>query len=317
MRTVDSGSLSSTASARTADTESGLRFRLVVNPTAGRGAGGRLGARIVERLCGGGRGVSLQYSERPGHFQELAEQAARDRVDALLVAGGDGTVAETVSGLMAAGQQAPALGIIPVGSGNDFAKVLYRRLDWRHACDRLCNPREMHIDVGQCNDRYFVNGLGVGFDAQVAVEANRVQWLRGSGVYLAGLAKVLLRSYYNPEVTLTHDGKEYQRRVSLLAVMNGRCIGGAFRIAPHARPDDGRLELVMADALSRRRVLGFLPSVMRGTHMNAPEVHFQGIDALTLHSETPLPVHGDGEIFYHEARQLDIRLHRGAVRLLC
>jgi diacylglycerol kinase (ATP) len=225
---------------------------LVVNPRAGRGAGARLAPLLKTELGALGFAVHLQETTGPRHATELVRTAFARGAPRVAIAGGDGSIFEAVNGWMQAGAPAgAALGLLPIGTGNDFVKMLGLSGDWRRNCAIVAADRVQQVDLGRIDDRWFANGVGVGFDAQVALAANRIRWLRGTPVYAAALLQTLVRDFCTPRVQITHDGGRYEDEITLAAFANGRCYGGAFNIAPGASIDDGLLEMVVAKGLSR------------------------------------------------------------------
>ncbi|MDE2235960.1 MAG: diacylglycerol kinase family lipid kinase [Gammaproteobacteria bacterium] len=284
-----------------------MRAVLLINPASGRGAGRKLAPRITAELSGLGIEPQLYYSESPGHITRLVQQQLQSRPELLMVAGGDGSVHEAVNGWMLAGGGAP-LAVIPIGTGNDFSKMLAAGADWHAACASIAKGRIRHVDVGRCNDFYFANSLGVGFDAQVALTANRIQWLGGQLVYSAAVMHTLLFKHLTPKVRLLHDGSTLESRITLIAVGNGCCEGGAFKLAPHAIIDDGQFDVIVAQALSRLGILRLVPQVLRGTHLGRPGIVDFRTQRLLIESDSGLPVHADGEIRYTDARLLEISI---------
>lgn len=293
------------------------RVHLIINPRAGHRAGGRFGAGIAQQLRRLGCQVSVQFTRAPRDAIELAAAACGGSPDCLAVAGGDGTLFEAVNGVLRAGAGELPLGLIPIGTGNDFAKMLgLKPHDWRAACERILSGRPRAVDAGRVNDWHFVNGVGMGFDAQVALAANRLKWLPGMGAYALALLRTLLFDYRNPALHLRHDGGALSLPVTLVTAGNGRCHGGAFRLTPQAEIDDGLLDILVAEAATRRGVLRLAPSVMRGTHLGKPGVRDLRSRRLRVESADPLVVHADGEILYTDAHALEIEILPGALRML-
>ncbi|HWP94600.1 MAG TPA: diacylglycerol kinase family protein [Gammaproteobacteria bacterium] len=290
---------------------------LIINPHAGRGTGTRLGEAMAGHLRAAGLRCEARFTRAPQEATELAEAAARAAAPAVIVAGGDGSVFEAVNGLVRAGHHTTALGVIPIGTGNDFVKMLGIPRDWKAACDRIVASERRLVDIGRCNGRYFANGVGIGFDAQVALEANRLPFLHGTAVYAAALIKTLLLRYSTPTVRIEHDGGVREGKITLVAAANGRCYGGAFRIAPEARIDDGLLELAIADRLSRFGILRLVPHVLAGTHAGKPGVTMLRTRRLRVTSRTPLVVHADGEIIEQEATHVEVEILPRALAVLC
>lgn len=251
--------------------------------------------------------VQIQNSTGQGDVETKIRAALKEKPPVVIVAGGDGTVHEAVNGWLKAGGGAP-LGVIPVGTGNDFAKMLAPSNDWREACWRISRGETRFVDAGRCNDYYFANGLGVGFDAQVALEANNIRWLRGNAVYGLALAKILILKHSRPKVKVRHDGEEFETDITLLTVNNGKVEGGAFVMAPDAEIDDGLFDVVVAKGMGRIGILGLLPQVLKGEHMNNPKVLKFRTAKLTVQAVTPLPIHADGELTYTGAMNLEIEV---------
>lgn len=292
------------------------RAVLVVNPEAGRGLGRELGPAVGRYLAELGVPVRIQNSVGQGDVEAKLRAALKDKPPVVIAAGGDGTVHEAVNGWLKAGGGAP-LGVIPVGTGNDFAKMLAPSNDWREACWRIARGETRFVDAGRCNDYYFANGLGVGFDAQVALEANGIRWLRGNAVYGLALAKILLLKHSRPKVKVRHDGEEFTTDITLLTVNNGKVEGGAFVMAPDAEIDDGLFDVVVAQGMGRLGILQLLPQVLQGRHMQHPKVIKFRTAQLTVESDEPLPIHADGELHYTGPTKLDIELLPKKLEVIC
>ena len=281
---------------------------MVVNPEAGKGLAREMGPAIGRYLTEIGLPVQILNSTGPGDVQTKVLQAlAGTKPPVVIAAGGDGTVHEAVNGWMKAGGGAP-LAVIPVGTGNDFAKMLQASHDWRESCWRAKRGETRRVDVGRCNDYYFANGLGIGFDAQVALEANGIRWVRGNAVYGLALAKILLLRYGRPLVRVRHDGEEFETDITLLTVNNGAVEGGAFVMAPDAEIDDGLFDVVVAKGMGRLGILQLLPQVLKGKHLAHPKVIQFRTTTLTVESDEPLPVHADGELHYTGPTKLEIEI---------
>ena len=289
------------------------RVALLVNPSAGRGAGRRLAPEVHARLRQAGIECEIQFTSGPGEMRALVAAALRDSADCVAVAGGDGSVNEAVNGYVGVARENQALAVIPLGTGNDFAKMLGIGNDWRHACDRIASGRLRRIDAGRCNGHVFANGIGAGFDAQVALEANGMRWLHGNAVYGLALARTLLLRYATPNARIIHDGGVIQGRITMLAAANGTTYGGAFRIAPDADIADGMLDLMVAEQLSRIGIIGFIPHVLRGSHVGRKGVTMVRTRRLVVETDEPLVVHADGEIIDRTARRLEVEMLASAL----
>ena len=292
--------------------------RLIVNPQAGRGRGRRYARRLRRYLERSGLRFKAVFSRARGDVERQALEACMSGCRHVVVVGGDGTVHEAVNGILKAGTGA-ALGLIPLGTGNDFAKAIGLPLDWRKACDRVVErigqePR--HIDAARCNDFFFANGIGIGLDARVTIASEKLKWLPGSIGYVAALVRVLADGIPRTQARIVHDGQILEQEISLISICNGQYIGGVFHMAPAALNDDGVLQMVVAEGVNRRQVLALAPKVIRGTHTNAREATFVDGARFTVDTDLPLPVEADGEVRYSDARHLEIEVLPGALPVL-
>lgn len=233
----------------------------------------------------------------------------------MVAAGGDGTVHEVVNGLMRAGAQS-ALGVIPLGSGDDFAKLLPGDL-----VARLLSGDERRFDVGRIDSgagtRYFANGMDVGFGAHGADNLRRVPGaLKGLGAYLGALVLTLLDYPVLRLRVQLDDAPAFDLDTVMAAAMNGTTFGGSFRVCPEARPDDGLLDLLLVDAVGRVGILDIVAKILRGTHAADPRLRLARARRLRIESPSPLIVEADGEIAFREAKQLDIAVLPRALRLI-
>ncbi|MCG8370488.1 MAG: YegS/Rv2252/BmrU family lipid kinase, partial [Proteobacteria bacterium] len=239
---------------------------LFLNPTAGRGRAGKREARIRELLGKDDIALDVHRSRAVGDL----EKQVRERVDAgarrIVVAGGDGSVHEAVNGIMRAAGDA-AFGVIPTGTGNDFAKAAGIPLDWRHATALLAGrmatgTNGRSIDIGRMNDRYFANGAGIGLDARVTRIARSYRAPIGDLVYLLAIFRAMLEGIASPHMRIVSESANREGATTLVNVANGDWIGGMFNIAPNARNHDGRFDLLVVAPVSRPRILQLLPKLM-------------------------------------------------------
>lgn len=289
---------------------------VLFNPVAGGGRSRRLGARAVTLLADHGLLVETVTSRGPGHLADAAAAAAQQGRQRLIALGGDGTVSEVARGLLGVPGATTALGIVPLGTGNDFVKSAGLPRHWRDACRGLaagCAPRRM--DAGKVNGHWFINGAGFGFDAAIARATLRYKWLPGPLGYGAGLLDALQSGAGRPVCTLRWDGGVDRRPVTLVAACNGQYAGGLFRLAPGAALDDGLLDVIWADALSRLQLLRLAPRVIRGTHERRAVIHRARTARLEIRSEVPLPAQADGELLGTDLVHLSIELAPGALNL--
>ncbi|HEX6987893.1 MAG TPA: diacylglycerol kinase family protein [Bacillota bacterium] len=296
---------------------------MIVNPMAGNGRVRRHWPGIQRRLADVlGYEPPVWFTERPGHAAELARARAAEPHAWIAACGGDGTVHEVVNGLCRArfdddiGDAVPALVVIPAGTGNDFARSQGLPVHVDGSIDLLASPglESRWVDAGFVAGRYFVNVGGVGFDAEVAAEVNRLgKRLPGAASYVWALLKKLV-TYRNEVVVIEAGDLRIERKILLTAVGTGRYYGGGMLILPPAEPADGLLDACIAGDLSRLATLGLLPRIFSGGHVGHPLVTFLRADRIRIDGPRHLNVHADGEIVGQ--LPVEFRCVPGAVRLL-
>jgi YegS/Rv2252/BmrU family lipid kinase len=286
---------------------------VIVNPIAGRGAGERVIPRIVRLLREHGLSFDLVRTERPWHAAELARQAVVSGYRTVVAVGGDGTSNEVLNGLMAAreaGEGEAAMGVLCVGTGNDFAYGMGIPLDLEEGCAALARGRTRRVDVGHARGfRYFGNGIGIGFDAAVNVVASRLRRLRGFLVYLIAVLRTLLFYYRAPLTRIELDDQTLEQPALMISVMNGRRMGGGFLMTPFSRPDDGLFDLCIGKKMSQLEMLSFVPRFMKGTQVGDPRVTMARSRRVrvTVRDGTQV-VHADGETLALDVRELDLEV---------
>ena len=273
---------------------------LFINPAAGRGRAGRHTATIRHLLADRGVEVAEIHSTAVGDIEDKVFAAASAGADRIIVAGGDGSIHEAVNGILRSSSQT-ALGVIPVGTGNDFAKACSIPLRCEDAsrllAERLASNMPLrYIDAGRMNDRYFANGAGIGFDAKINHIAHDNRLPIGDLVYLIAVFQGVWDGVITPRVRMRYDTIDYDGPVTLVEICNGASVGGMFRIAPMAQNDDGYLDLIFVQPVGRLRIFALLPRLIKGTHVSAPEVTCAPVNSVSLTADAPVPSHLDGEI---------------------
>lgn len=292
---------------------------LFLNPVAGRGRARRRLPRILELLEEAGIHVAVHQSVGVGDLEAQVAEAVRTGTTQLVVAGGDGSIHEAVNGIMAAGGEA-ALGVVPVGTGNDFAKAAGIPLDWEAATTLLArriadgaHPRP--IDLGRMNERWFANGAGIGLDAKVTKIARSYRWPIGDLVYLVAIFRAMVDGIATPHMVIEAGEFRWDGPLTLANVSNGPWVGGMFHIAPMAINDDGRLELLIAAPVTRSRILQLLPKLVRGSHMGESEIVHTSVERVSVKASADVPWHLDGEVQPLRS-EFEIEVLPDALRLL-
>jgi diacylglycerol kinase (ATP) len=292
-----------------------LKRLVIVNPAAGRGRVRREWPHMAQRLKAAGVAFEAAETERPGHGIAIAEGASRD-YEVVIAAGGDGTVHEVANGLLRARGSA-AFGVLPLGSGDDYVKMFPAR----DPVERLAAPRPLAFDAGVIRSghetRFFANGMDIGFGAHGAYNIRKVpRVFTGLAAYLGAIALTLVR-YPKLRVRLQlDDDAPFEQTTAMTAVMNGRAFGGSFHVCPEARPDDGELDLLIAEGVGRLTILGLVPKIMRGAHADDPRLRLVRAKRVVIESDVPLLVEADGEIAFEDARRLEIEVLPGALQVL-
>ena len=271
----------------------GREIALLTNPTAGRGRGARHRDAALARLRESGFVVRNLAGRDADEAADLARACVADGVEALVVCGGDGLVHLGVQAV--AGTGVP-LGLIPSGTGNDFARYLgLPRTDPVAAADRVIASRRRTIDLARSGDRWFVTVLAAGFDAIVNERANTMTWPRGQMRYnLATLAE--LRTFRPIPYVLQLDGETVEHEAMLVAVGNGPSFGGGLRITEGALLDDGLLDVVVITRMSKTKLVRSYPRLFTGRIDGVAEYVHRRVRSVTV-AAPGIVSYADGERF--------------------
>lgn len=269
-----------------------MRLKLVYNPAAGRGKTRRHIDDVERYLIARGADIDVHASSSPADLTRAAAEASRDAgYDRVVVCGGDGSVHFAVRDF---DLERGVLATIPLGSGDDFARVVGMPRRIREACDIVMDGRIREVDVALANGIRYLGVAGFGFDSEVAAQAQKVKILRGSAVYVYSIFRVLPR--FTPHhVKMQIDGTTREDDFMFMCVGNTRQYGGGIRIVPAALPDDGTLDYCIVHRTSRFQVLLTLPLAYNGKHVRKPFVETGRANDFYCETEKPLDVYADGE----------------------
>jgi diacylglycerol kinase (ATP) len=276
--------------------------KLIVNPNADLGRAWHSAAdlRPVVEEFGGADWSGTVY---PTHAIELAKQAAEDGYELVVAVGGDGTAHEVANGLMQVPvEHRPRMGIVPIGSGNDFAHAVGMDHRPEFALRQVFKGEPKPIDVGKLQDdhgrqEYWVNTLGIGFDTVATLRSRRITLLRGFLIYLVAVVQTIVLNHDAPMMQVSTDQETWEQQMHMLVLCNGPREGGGFHVQPAARPDDGIFHYAAVRKVSRLMMFRILPEVMKGTHGRLKPIRMGTFHKLTLKADQPLYIHIDGEIF--------------------
>ncbi|MFQ5409703.1 MAG: diacylglycerol/lipid kinase family protein [Anaerolineales bacterium] len=300
------------------------KVMLIFNPAADRGRSGQKASdlRAIVDKMGGAEWAATEY---PAHAAELAEQAGKDKFDTVVALGGDGTVHEIVNGLMKVKpKRRPNLGVVPIGSGNDFAWATGINFNLQQAMERVFNGTPAPIDIGSITDgsgrtEYWDNSCGMLIVAAINIQSRRITRIYGFAMYLLATIRGIIENYDATHVKLTVDGKTSEHDLILFTVGNGPREGGGFLTNPDAKNDDGIFNYFMSDHISRPMMFRLLPEVMQGRQEHFPFVTFGKCLQLELEADRAIPIHLDGELwapYEADVRKLAIEIHPGALGVI-
>lgn len=247
----------------------------------------------------------LTEREGPKNAKNLAKKAFSEGFNRIVFVGGDGILNEGVNGILELfnGQIPPQLtiGIIPTGSGNNFAKALNIPKDIKEAFRIIKKSKTKTVDVGKVNDKFFVNCFSIGFDTVINKVANslkeKYQFLPKQGSYLFAAIKEVLTEIPKFKVQVSGEEINYKGKIILIAITNGSTYGAIFKVNPGAICDDGKLNVCLVEPVGKIKALIDIYKVTQGTHVNLPEMKmFNFSSPLTISSSEPLPYELDGEV---------------------
>jgi diacylglycerol kinase (ATP) len=292
---------------------------VIYNPASGRGRSAR---RLVGLRRTWTESATFWPTTAPGQAEGLALQAAEAGFAIVAAAGGDGTVHEVANGLLRAKLPEVTLAIIPTGSANDYASSLGLDTRWWQRDDSAIRPHAVDVGIIRAGgkSRYFVNGVGLGFNGMVTEESRRIRWLQGVALYGLALLRTLCFRYQLIPMSIRMDDKQRQAPTLALSVALGRREGN-FVVAPDAVLDDGLFDYVHVGPLRRRGLAYLLPILFRGRGLphDYPNLWLGRCRQVRIHAESPVVVHTDGELFCVSAdgiRDLEIDLLPKALRVL-
>ena len=292
------------------------KFLLIVNQTSGLGRGRKCEKGIRERsLRVNDKRIDVICSTRDGDnsIENLAKRAEKEGYSRVIVAGGDGSCYEAANGLVTNGIP---LGIIPLGTGNDFSKGLKLPQSIEEAFWVAVSGKEVSVDLGMVNGRFFVNVVSFVFDAQIVRRIpelkKNLKIIPSKWLYSLALLESLTQSMNFPEITI-NNGKG--KRILGLVVTNGPQYGGMFKIAPRASLTDGLLDVCLIGEMNKLRLMKNLPKVLNGTHDLLPEVKMGRASSLVVSSFDELACEVDGEIF-DSKKEYIITAHQKALRVI-
>ena len=290
----------------------------IVNPNAGNGKGGKDRDRISEILNRNNIRFEMRSTGRKGQATEFTRDLIAGGYRRIISIGGDGTLHEVINGIFTQDHCAPrdiTLGIIPVGTGNDWGRMFGIPLVYEGAVQVIREGKQMLHDIGvidyfngeEKTKTYFINIAGLGFEAVVVKKTNRQKdkGMSNKAIYFYNLLSSLI-SYRNTPVEITIDGRTSTAKVFSINVGNGRYCGGGMRQTPDAIPDDGLFDITVIKEMGRIEIIKSLQLLYDGTIMSHPKVDGYRSTNLKVTSESPLYIEADGESLGHTPVEFSI-----------
>ncbi|WP_083750006.1 diacylglycerol/lipid kinase family protein [Rhodohalobacter halophilus] len=286
----------------------------IVNPAAGKGD-----RQTLHRIISGEAEARWHTSEvvnvqANDSVSELAKRKAQT-FDIIVACGGDGTVNSVVSGLA---ETNATLGVLPIGTGNDFAKAIQVRCSLTRCFEILQHHPPVPIDLIRYSgdaDGWCVNTLGLGLDGLANYYSKSYKWLSGPIVYVLGAIKSAWK-FRGSQVQLNVDGDRFSEKLLMMTACNGKWEGGKFYLAPDADLTDGLINFITIKKISFLKILFYLPFFRWGPQKWMKELKTELSREIDILSELPLAVHADGEHAGSEIRNLKINIVPGALKVI-
>lgn len=301
------------------------KYVIILNPIAAKGGAEKKLPFIHNFFTQSQAEYQIILTQHPGHGINLAEEFSKQKNSVIIAAGGDGTCNEIVNGLMKMKKGSrPVMGVLPIGRGNDFAYGASIPANLNEALKTIIHKHIMSMDAGfvQGGDypegRYFANGIGVGFDTIVGLEAAKLKHVHGAAAYIISALKTLIKYPESPEIEISYNDERYKLNAVQISIMNGKRMGGVFFMAPAASNNDGFLNLCMSSRVSRRKLLKTMLQYTKGQQHTMPNIIIDKAEAFTIKAlKGTLAVHADGETICTEGKELKLTCKKDAIQIIC
>jgi YegS/Rv2252/BmrU family lipid kinase len=271
---------------------------IVCNPLAGAGRSISLADALAEKLKDRNIGYTIFKEAWPPHFDSFTD---------VFISGGDGTLNFFINKYP---EIKLPLSIFKGGTGNDFHWLLYGNKTMEEQLEAVLQSEAKPIDIGKCNGHYFINGIGVGFEGEVAKALTGKKKRPGKTSFLLTILKKIF-TYHSNTYSIRSAEQTLTGKKLLVDISNGRRAGGGFHIAPGAEADDGLFDIVIVDALNTLQRLRYLPVIEKGKHLHLPFIHHFRTVNIIVESNELIQFHLDGE--YHESQKVEVQILPGAL----
>lgn len=299
------------------------KYDIIVNPVAGKGKLINL-IKNLEVYCKENQShCQFRYTNAPGHATELAS-TIDNNVSHLIICGGDGTINEVINGLKL--PDAPILGILPIGSGNDFAKELKLSKLGKNLFNKLFNYTTIitsnvgHVSIKNVNHsqitKYFINSCGIGFDAHVAYLNQSHKTLSGLFSYILSIFRAITKLKPLLFDISCENLVEKNIKKILISIGNGKTAGGGLYLTPNAKIDDDKLDITLLDVIPRLKLILKLPLAIFNRLESQKNVQFFRFDRAEIFLHTPYYIHCDGELLSKDAKEISIRVFEKKLKFI-
>ena len=299
-----------------------MKIKILLNPYSNRWNSQQRWTEAESALRATQLDFDLSVSEHADHLVDLAADAVRGGYSTLIIAGGDGSVGEVVNGAARGWNEKSAfpvtLGILPLGTANDLADNIGIPRDLASAAKVISNGKTRRVDLGKCNERYFLNNSGAGLEPYVTTKQEKIKWISGVPRYLvAAVQGIMDKPTWHAR--LEWDDGSYDGPLSLVSIGNGYRTGGIFFMTPHADPFDGKLTFVHGYRATRLGLFQALPRAMKpgeGSFVEMDGMYEIHCTHLKIRFDKPSPVHTDGELFDEWLTDLEYKIFPSCVQML-
>ncbi len=301
-----------------------INAAIIINPTSGKGRGLKLIEELKNFKIPSTVNLSIFITDYPLHATEISKNISRS-FDRIIIAGGDGTLNEFTNGFDL--ENEVLLGLLPIGSGNDFSLSLNKEPDDIPNYLKYFltdNPDTLKIDLGalelidaegKIHKRRFINSLGIGFDARVAYLNQTNKILSGSMSYYVAIFRAFLR-FNSIDFHLNLDGKSFNKTALFCSIGNGESVGAGLYLMPGARISDGLLDLSIVNLKSRLKLIKLLPKAIKNQLKELPELEQMRFNELEIELQTPYYTHVDGEIVSSSCKKVKVKVLDKAIRFM-
>ncbi len=293
-----------------------MKIQVILNPYANRWTAQARQDEVKQAFANVGLSPDIVLTQGSGDGRVLAETAVSEGYEAIIAAGGDGTISEIINGMLSKSGDDPSLpfGILPIGTANDLADMVNIPRDLTQVAQLIAEGTTRQIDVAQINDHYFDNNCALGMEPLVTLEHTKIKKVKGNLRYFLALVKAIakLKAWH---YKIEWDDGSFDGPAFILSICNTPRTGGLFFMAPDAQVDDGLLDLVLAPQMSKAKVLTLLPKLFKGTHVQDPNVIYTQTTQLSVHSDPGTPIHADGELIAPSITHADYKIHPGKITL--